>query len=131
MNNTRPRNNFVYLIIIIAIGAILLTVLRGQTPRSEDVTLSQLASLINNGQVVSISQTDTEPAPATTAWPRDTVIRDQFFLLTPLNLPPGQYQLLVGFYPIGDPVNRLPITDPGETESVSDRALIQPLTIVP
>jgi cell division protease FtsH len=48
----------VYLIIIIAIGAILVSVLRGQAPRNEDITLTQLAALINRGQVVSISQVD-------------------------------------------------------------------------
>ncbi len=58
MNTARPRNNFVYLIIIIAIGAILVSVLRGQAPRTEDITLTELAALINKGQVESISQID-------------------------------------------------------------------------
>ncbi|HEY4689384.1 MAG TPA: ATP-dependent zinc metalloprotease FtsH [Anaerolineae bacterium] len=58
MNTSRPRNNFVYLIIIIAIGAILVSVLRGQSPRSDDIALTDVAALINNDQVESISQTD-------------------------------------------------------------------------
>jgi cell division protease FtsH len=58
VNTARPRNNFVYLIIIIAIGAILVSVLRGQSPRNEDITLSDLAALINAGQVKTISQAD-------------------------------------------------------------------------
>ena len=58
MNNTRPRNNFVYLLIIIAIGAILVSVLRGQAPRTEDITLTDLVVLINEGKVKSIAQVD-------------------------------------------------------------------------
>ena len=58
MNPARPRNNFVYLIIIIAIGAILVSVLRGQSPRAEDISLTELATLINSGQVEKISQVD-------------------------------------------------------------------------
>jgi cell division protease FtsH len=58
MNAARPRNNFVYLIIIIAIGAILVSVLRGQGTRTEDITLTDLAAMINKGQVESISQVD-------------------------------------------------------------------------
>ncbi len=59
MNNSgnRPRNNFVYLLIVIAIGAIIFTALRGSAPQSEDVPLSQIASMINNEQVRSISVT--------------------------------------------------------------------------
>jgi len=55
VNNTRPRNNFVYLIIVIAIGAIIFTALRGGASSGEDVPLSQVAALINSGKVTSIS----------------------------------------------------------------------------
>ncbi|HLF25909.1 MAG TPA: ATP-dependent zinc metalloprotease FtsH [Anaerolineae bacterium] len=58
MNTAKPRNNFVYLIIIIAIGAILVSVLRGNSQRTEDISLTELAVLINSGQVQSISQVD-------------------------------------------------------------------------
>ena len=58
MNTARPRNNFVYLIIIVAIGAILVSVFRGQAPRAEDITLTDVAALINKGQVELISQVD-------------------------------------------------------------------------
>ncbi len=58
MNTTKPRNNFVYLIIIVAIGAILISVFRGQSARTEDITLSEVAALVNKGQVESISQVD-------------------------------------------------------------------------
>jgi cell division protease FtsH len=50
----RPRNNFVYLLIVIAIGAILFAALRGNAPQSDDITLSKLADLINAGQVKSV-----------------------------------------------------------------------------
>lgn len=60
MNTAKPRNNFVYLIIIIAIGAILVSVLRGQGQRNEDVSLTKLAELINQGQVAKISIADNE-----------------------------------------------------------------------
>jgi cell division protease FtsH len=56
-NGSRPRNNFVYLLIVIAIGAIIFTALRGNAPQSEDVPLSQIASMINSDQVKSISVT--------------------------------------------------------------------------
>ena len=55
MNTARPRNNFVYLLIVIAIGAIIFTALRGQGTPTEDISLSQLADSINNGQVTAIS----------------------------------------------------------------------------
>jgi len=54
----RSRNSFVYLIILIAIGAILVSVLRGQAPRTEDISLTELAGLINQDRVESITQSD-------------------------------------------------------------------------
>jgi len=58
VNTAKPRNNFVYLIIIIAIGAILISVLRGQSRPADDITLTDLAVLINKGQVKSMAQAD-------------------------------------------------------------------------
>ena len=55
MNTARPRNNFVYLLIVVAIGAIIFTALQGRSPQSDDVTLSQVAELINSDRVTSIS----------------------------------------------------------------------------
>ncbi|HEY4689383.1 MAG TPA: Stk1 family PASTA domain-containing Ser/Thr kinase [Anaerolineae bacterium] len=79
------------------------------------------------------SQQDSEPQPPTTTWSRDIVIRDQFFLPTPPDLPPGDYTLLVGFYPVADPsgANRLPITDAGKSQDIDNRAVIQTIKIVP
>ena len=58
MNTARPRNNFVYLIIVIAIGAIIFTALRGNTTQSEDMPLSQVAALINSGHPSLLDFTD-------------------------------------------------------------------------
>ncbi len=54
MNTARPRNNLVYLLIIVAIGAIIFTALRSNTVTSEDVPLSEVAALINAGKVKEI-----------------------------------------------------------------------------
>ena len=50
MNTARPRNNLVYLLIVVAIGAIIFTALRSNTTQSADVPLSEVAALINAGQ---------------------------------------------------------------------------------
>ena len=54
MNTARPRNNLVYLLIIVAIGAIIFTALRSNTAPSEDVPLSEVAAMINAGKVKEI-----------------------------------------------------------------------------
>ncbi|HTP10548.1 MAG TPA: ATP-dependent zinc metalloprotease FtsH [Anaerolineae bacterium] len=54
MNTARPRNNLVYLLIIVAIGAIIFTALRSSAAPSEDVPLSQVASMIMAGKVKEI-----------------------------------------------------------------------------
>ena len=59
-NSARPRNNFVYLLIVIAIGAIIFTALRGNAPQGEDVPLSQIATMINSGQIKTVSVTGDE-----------------------------------------------------------------------
>jgi len=58
VNTGKSRNSFLYLIIIIAIGAILVSVLRGQAPRNEDISLTELADLINQDRVESIAQSE-------------------------------------------------------------------------
>ncbi len=77
------------------------------------------------------AQADLEPSPPTTDWGRNVVIRDQYFLAIPFDAPPGQYELLVGFYPNGFPFDRLPITEVGETEEADQRALIKTVTVLP
>jgi cell division protease FtsH len=54
VNTARPRNNLVYLLIIVAIGAIIFTALRSNTAPSQDVPLSEVAALINAGKVQEI-----------------------------------------------------------------------------
>ncbi|NTU64990.1 MAG: ATP-dependent metallopeptidase FtsH/Yme1/Tma family protein, partial [Chloroflexi bacterium] len=54
VNTARPRNNLVYLLIIVAIGAIIFTALRGNTTQSEDVPLSEVAALINAGKAKEV-----------------------------------------------------------------------------
>lgn len=66
MNTARPRNNFVYLIIVIAIGAIMFTALRGNTTQAEDVPLSQVAALINSGKITSVNVIDNDVRVAQT-----------------------------------------------------------------
>jgi len=77
------------------------------------------------------AQADAEPSPPTTAWGRNVIIRDQHFLGIPANAPPGEYQLFVGFYPVGRPDTRLPITDVGKSEEVDGRILIKTITVQP
>ncbi len=55
MNTARPRNNLVYLLIIVAIGAIIFTALRSSATQSPDVPLSQVAALINAGKAKEVS----------------------------------------------------------------------------
>ena len=51
MNTARPRNNLVYLLIIVAIGAIIFTALRSNTAPNEDVPLSEVAAMVNAEKV--------------------------------------------------------------------------------
>ena len=55
MNTARPRNNMVYLLIIVAIGAIIFTALRSNSVQSEDVPLSEVATLVNQNKVKEIT----------------------------------------------------------------------------
>ena len=54
MNTARPRNNLVYLLIVVAIGAIIFTALRSNTTQSADVPLSEVAALINAGKAKEV-----------------------------------------------------------------------------
>jgi cell division protease FtsH len=51
VNTARPRNNLVYLLIIVAIGAIIFTALRSNAAPSEDVPLSDVVDMVNAGKV--------------------------------------------------------------------------------
>ena len=54
MNNPRWRNIFVYVLILVAIGAILYSY-RTQTSQVDTVTISDVAQAINHGQVAKVS----------------------------------------------------------------------------
>ena len=54
MNTARPRNNLVYLLIVVAIGAIIFTALRSNAQPSADVPLSEVAALVTAGKVKEI-----------------------------------------------------------------------------
>jgi cell division protease FtsH len=54
VNTARPKNNLVYLLIVVAIGAIIFTALRSNTPQSADVPLSEVAALINAGKAKEV-----------------------------------------------------------------------------
>ncbi len=62
-----------------------------------------------------VAQQDSEPqgglAP-THNWGPGTAVVDRYGLLIPLDLPAGDYPLLVGLYRVDDPTQRLPITAP-------------------
>ena len=82
-----------------------------------------------DGQIQT--QADAEPSPPTTAWARNVVIRDQYFLPIPGDVLPGEHQLLVGYYPVGSPFTRLPISDPGKSQDVDQRLLVYTVTVLP
>jgi len=55
MNPTQSRNGFVYLIIILAIAAIVVYSVRGQGPRPDTIDLNTLANDIRSGDVTQIA----------------------------------------------------------------------------
>ncbi len=60
-----------------------------------------------------IAQRDGEPGGGTaitTEWQPGEVAIDNHGLLIPINIPPGEYQLIMGLYDISDPADRLSVT---------------------
>jgi tRNA A-37 threonylcarbamoyl transferase component Bud32 len=85
-----------------------------------------------NGQLRQ--QIDTEPGAGTVptpAWTPGITVTDRYEMDVPANLPPGEYQLRTGMYPTGQPLNRLPVNDPGKASVNSDSILIRQITILP
>lgn len=104
---------------------------RGQ--KKVNTPYSVFVHLINsNGKLVQ--QIDTEPGAGTLptpAWTPGITVTDRYEMEVPANLPPGEYQLRVGMYPTGQPLNRLPVTDPGKAEVDGNSILIRRITILP
>jgi hypothetical protein len=81
-----------------------------------------------------VQQIDTEPGAGTAptpSWTPGITVTDRYALEVPANIPPGVYQLRVGLYPTGQPLNRVPVVDPGRTTVDSNSILIKPITILP
>ena len=104
---------------------------RGQ--KKINTPYSVFVHLINsNGKLVQ--QIDTEPGAGTSptpAWTPGITVTDRYEMETPANLPPGEYQLRVGMYPTGQPLNRLAVTEPGLAEVDSNSILIRRIAILP
>jgi len=74
-----------------------------------------------NDQGVVVSQHDGEPsagARPTDAWQPGDQVTDRHGLLLPADLPPGDYQIVVGLYP-AEGGDRLPACDPGSSDASS------------
>ena len=85
-----------------------------------------------NGQLRQ--QIDTEPGAGTAPtplWTPGLTVTDRYALDVPADLPPGIYQLRAGLYPTGQPLNRLPVSDPGKARVDSDSILIRQITVLP
>ena len=85
-----------------------------------------------NGQLRQ--QIDTEPGAGTAptpAWTPGITVTDRSAMDVPADLSPGVYQLRVGLYPTGQPLNRLPVADPGKATVNSDSILIRQITVLP
>jgi hypothetical protein len=83
-----------------------------------------------NGRIVT--QIDQEPAVPTTSWPISVTMDDPYTLFIPSEATPGTYQLLVGLYPTGDPANRVPVVDAGQTVAdINNRILIKDVIVQP
>jgi serine/threonine-protein kinase len=113
-------------------GLINLTLLwRGQ--RKINTPYTVFVHLIDpNGHLVQ--QIDTEPGAGTAptpSWTPGITVTDRYALEVPANIPPGVYQLRAGMYPTGQPLNRVPVVDPGKTTVDSNSILIKPITILP
>ncbi len=70
-----------------------------------------------NGEGVLVAQHDSEPGGGlgpTTAWELGVRQIDNHGVLLPVDAPPGDYQLVLGLYPLGNPTGRLPVTLHGQ-----------------
>jgi hypothetical protein len=76
-----------------------------------------------------VAQQDGEPGGGlaiTTGWPSGARVADNHGVLLPPDLPPGEYQVMIGLYELFTEI-RLPVTV--ETVSTSDRLLLATITV--
>lgn len=90
-------------------GDVVQVQLEWRTDAVLDTRYKVFVQLLNTGGVL-MAQRDSEPAgnsQPTTAWQTDQSILDQHGLALPIDLPAGNYQIIVGLYNIDDPNQRL------------------------
>ena len=78
------------------------------------------------------TQKDNQPVDgfyATTRWEKGEIVRDQYDLFIPPDVPPGEYRLEVGMY-LAETGERLPVVDPPTGQS-ADRVLVGGIQIKP
>ncbi len=79
-----------------------------------------------NGQLAA--QRDSEPGGGlnlTTLWQPGEIIVDKHGLFLPVDLPPGEYTLLLGLYDIADPAARLPLAEGSDVWELA-RIVVEP-----
>lgn len=84
-----------------------------------------------NGQGLLVAQRDSEPGGGlalTTTWEPGQTQIDNHGILIPTESEPGNYQLLLGLYPLGNPSTRLPVTLSGE--GVGDSLTLDPIRVI-
>lgn len=109
-------------------GRMLGIALRWEAMRPLDQRYIVFVHLIGpTGELVA--QDDREPHLPTTEWMQGVAIVDPHQLTLPANAPSGRYQLRTGLYPVGQPVNRLPVVDPGFTTQEANSILVADIEV--
>ncbi len=109
-------------------GRMLGIALRWEAMRPLDQRYIVFVHLIGpTGELVA--QDDREPHLPTTEWMQGVAIVDPHQLTLPANAPSGRYQLRTGLYPVGQPVNRLPVVDPGFTTQEANSILVAEIEV--
>nr|MBA3871570.1 hypothetical protein [Anaerolineae bacterium] len=96
---------------IFHVGDVVQIRLEWQTNALLDKRYKVFVQLLNAGGVL-MTQRDSEPvggSQPTTTWQPAITIYDQHGLALPSDLPPGDYQIIVGLYDPDDPNQRLPV----------------------
>ncbi|MBC7227163.1 MAG: PASTA domain-containing protein, partial [Thermoflexales bacterium] len=81
-----------------------------------------------------IAQEDVEPLRGgrpTDTWVPQMPLWDPHQVTLPGDAPPGTYQVRTGMYPVGQPGNRLPVLDPGQTSVEANSILIVRIEVGP